>query len=161
MDGHRLVTPEVRDRDPLRPLNSIRSSYFWTANLVFYFSLLIWGRSSIWLERQIVDLKVEGSSPFDPANYTPVARRVYETRNCNWSWKCRFETCLVYYGLRLLWPSKNTGSYSSSQRIQINEFLEFVGSFCSKSKTFIYAVGVLLASRVRHRADKKPAFMRL
>ena len=33
----------------------------------FYISLLIWGRSSIWLERQIVDLKVEGSSPFDPA----------------------------------------------------------------------------------------------
>ena len=95
--------------------------------------------AQFWLEHRTVTSEVEGSSPFGPANYTPVAEPDYESGTRNWSWKCRFETCLVYYGLRLLWPSKNTGSYSSSQRIQTNEFLEFVGSFWSKSKTFIYA----------------------
>ena len=28
-----------------------------------------WGRSSVWLERQIVDLKVAGSTPVVPANW--------------------------------------------------------------------------------------------
>lgn len=37
---------------------------------------------------------------------------------------------------------------SSSQRIQTNEFLEFVGSFCSKLKTFVYAALVQLVERL-------------
>lgn len=37
---------------------------------------------------------------------------------------------------------------SSAQRIQTNEFLEFVGSFCTKSKTFAYAALVQLVERL-------------
>ncbi len=86
MDGHQPVTLEVRDRDPLRPLIAYEVPILFRQNIeVTYFSLLIWGRSSIWLERQIVDLKVEGSSPFDPAKYTPVAEPDYESGTRNWS----------------------------------------------------------------------------
>ncbi len=42
--------------------------------ILLLLAILFGAVAQFWLERQIVDLKVEGSSPFGPAKYTPVAQ---------------------------------------------------------------------------------------
>ena len=41
--------------------------------------------AQFWLEHRTVTSEVEGSSPFGPANYTPVAEPDYESGKRNWS----------------------------------------------------------------------------